>query len=107
MARRMALALAVVMVQALGACGNGVGGSDGAGGAGICGTCYDVFVNGGEPCGGTSSSDAVEALRACACQTNCVAECSDNLCESFSSNAMCGACLEMHCAAQTQTCADN
>lgn len=115
MARRTALALGVTMILALWACGNGEstagtgsgGGSDGSGGAGTCGTCADVFTNGGVACGGTASDTALEALRDCACIEHCVGPCGSSLCEDGPSDAMCGACLEASCAAQTMDCAAN
>ena len=93
-----------------GAGGSGSGGSGGAGGAGggmevpACGTCADVFTNGGVACD-TSSSDALEALKTCACQGPCASACGPSLCTSAPSDMTCGACLETGCAAAQKACA--
>lgn len=91
----------------------GAGGSGGGGGAGgsggveTCGTCADVFTNGGVACGGTSSSEALAALVACACNGPCAKDCSASLCTNVPSDATCGGCLETSCAAAQMNCAAN
>lgn len=79
---------------------------DGSGGASwdTCGTCASAFTNGGTPCGGTDSSDAFDALLACACDA-CLVACRPSLCASMSSDQACGECLEVACAAEQAECA--
>ncbi|MFT3772006.1 MAG: hypothetical protein QM820_41900 [Minicystis sp.] len=115
-ARRGAALLAAILFLGMAACkagesqgsagdgGDGGAGGDGSGGALACSTCADVFTNGGVPCGDTSSSEAYDALYACACGT-CSAACGTNLCTSAPSNQACGQCLEDSCAAEAAECA--
>src|SRR3954454_5236145 len=102
--RSSALVLATLMTVGLAACKNN--GSDSAGD--LCGTCSDVFVNGGVVCGGTSGSDAWDALSLCACGDGpCASACGGSLCNNESSDLMCGTCLVDSCSKQEKACADN
>ena len=123
--RRAAALLSAVLLLGAAACrkgesqgdggGNegGYGGEGGEGGYGgegggapACGTCASVFTNGGVTCGGTSSSDAYDALYACGCGA-CSAACAGTLCMSAPPDGTCGKCLETSCAAQAKECAAN
>ena len=88
----------------------GGGGGGAGGGAGVCvATCGTAVASGGMPCNGTGSSDAYQALAACACGTNgaCNTDCGANFCVGAGADSACGTCLENSCGTETTDCVND
>lgn len=75
----------------------------------ICNACNTALQ--GAPfntvCSGTTGGDALQALRACGCATNCTGECDPTLCFGNPPDDACLACLNDACAEQLMTCQSN
>ena len=70
-----------------------------------CGSCAEAVADGTIPCGDTASSDAYDALLACACD-ECAFECNVSLCSALPSDAACGDCLGEKCEEPQTACAE-
>jgi hypothetical protein len=101
--------LACFVLLAVAACtGNDIIGGGGGGGVPGCSTCYEVYVNGGVPCGPGPSTDAYQNLYNCACQTpGCFDACAATFCVSMSADMTCGTCLAKSCNTVEMACAAN
>jgi hypothetical protein len=108
------LALALVVVPFVVACGGGGGGTGGSGSSGEpgagggrsanppdggeCLTCNQISAGSVDPrraCAGPAA-DAYKALFDCACNTTCASVCGDNVCQKGGSAAtnQCEACFQ-------------
>jgi hypothetical protein len=80
--------------------------STGIGGGENCLSCAKAVEQGGDVCDGLSS-DAYEALAACACVGTCATACTPTLCAQGPAGVTCGACLVASCPDQQADCSVN
>jgi hypothetical protein len=80
----------------------------GTGGLPACSSCYEVYINGGIPCGPGPSVDAWHELaNDCACEGKCVGACKVSFCQSLPADMGCSTCLATSCLATEMNCANN
>jgi hypothetical protein len=76
----------------VGGTGGGAGGMGGAGGSGMCVTCAEYVTDGvGTLC--ATSEELYNALVACTCEGNCMADCADNVCAGADITDVCQSCI--------------
>lgn len=84
--------------------GAGQGGG-GQGGSSACLSCFDVFVQMGNPSQLCSASQTIyNNLITCACQTSCANMCASSFCMMMTPSGACQACIQNSCATQAQAC---